>query len=229
MSFSFADFGLVAISLCVPTLLIAPSPTFFFPVSTYVSCLWVFLSFSFFFALPWVPLSSSFGYLLVDLFFLFSLSGFPLTLPLPCMTSSSCTIVFPFLCMHLIFQISFYCGFYCILSTYFLVTCLVEFFVVETKVPPTIVHSSSAGILCSICRVPCCFCRTFRGAQIGDIFHIKLVSLFSSFLGTQMSTISLGHTSIFCKFRQISITNCLLLNIKLLMEFYLSFNSCCFM
>ena len=65
----------------------------------------------------WVSLSSlgsfSFGLMLVDLFLLFSL----VFISICCcyMTFSPCTLVFPLLCMHHIYQVLFYSGLWLLL------------------------------------------------------------------------------------------------------------------
>ena len=104
-SFSSTSFDLVAISLCVPIFLIAPSLTSSLPVTTSVSCLWVILSFSLF---THLLCSALHGFLspphwLVVYGFISPL--IPPSLLLPHTSFYPYTLVFPLLCMHCICQV----------------------------------------------------------------------------------------------------------------------------
>ena len=107
----------------------------------------------------------------VIIYFLrFSLSLL-LLLPLPYMTFSPCTLVFCLLFKHPICQVSFYSVWivasYYKFSTYSPV--LWGSLQLRQRSPHNCALFLPAETLCSLCRVPCCFCTTFRG-----IFHIKL-------------------------------------------------------
>ena len=75
------------------------------------------------------------------------------------------------------------------------VSCLVGCLAVEVKVSLTnyALHYS-AEALCSLCKGPSCFCRTFWGAQIGDTFHIFSWMLFHPII-TWGSRISFSNSS----------------------------------
>ena len=133
------------------------------PITTSVSCHWVFLFFSSFTlfcsSMGFLPsLLESIGYLFVSLFLRLSLSGFPLTLSLPQQSFSPHTRVFLLLYMHHICQVSFYSGFglYGIFSTYLLVSCCALFLPAEA--------------LSSLCRVFVCFCRTSWVPKLEALF-----------------------------------------------------------
>ena len=112
--------------------LIVPSPIISLPITNFVSCICVFLSFSFIFFRGYSPSSlGSFGHLFGDLLlFAASLVGKKYDFPVP--QYFHCCVGITFVKSHFILD----CGFYCIFFTYFFVSCLVGFFTVEAEVSP---------------------------------------------------------------------------------------------
>ena len=121
----------------------------------------------------------SFGYLLVGLFLLLSLFGFPLSLLvlllLLCTFFSPYTLVFPF---------AVYASHFSSLILFWIVASIVysllSFGVVCNRIfPHNCALFLSVEALCSLCRVSWCFYKIVWDAWIRSTFHIKLVSLVS--------------------------------------------------